>query len=259
MAAALTGKTLFVTGANRGIGAAFLDAAFDRGAAKVYAAARDVDSLAQASVRFGDRLLPVELDLTAPETLDAAAAACPDVDLLINNAGRTCIRPILDPDGDDAVRNTMEINYFGPLRLTRAFAPTLTQRQGGVIFVLSMAGLLPAPVAPAYSASKAAAEMAAHGLRFEMADSGVTVSLVYPGFVDTRMSDGFELGKASPLQIAERSLDGWCAGETSIFPDVFAEMTRDALATKMDDILRDPQGVVNDLVTAFAQRPDAGS
>jgi NAD(P)-dependent dehydrogenase (short-subunit alcohol dehydrogenase family) len=144
------GSVALVTGANRGIGLAFVRELAARGAKKVYAGVRrpgDVTS------EFAD--LPVEvvpLDVTDLTAVHAAADACPDVNLLVNNAGRFENQRLVLTGDPDAARREMEVNYFGVLNVTRAFAPVLGANGGGYIAnVLSVAGAFPAPFMGGYS------------------------------------------------------------------------------------------------------------
>lgn len=235
---------------------AFVDALKDRGAEKIYAASRTGES------PFVDtpQITPIELDITDPVACQNAAEQCGDVDLLINNAGVTCIQEILPPGAMDAIRTAMEVNYFGPLNMCRAFALVLGNHNGGAIVnILSMAAMMCVPGAPAYSASKAAAEMLSHGVRQELGTQNTQVSLVYPGYVDTRMSDLFPVKKATPRLIADRTLNGVEANEIVIYPDLFSKMTRDRLMENTESIQTEPQQNVLALAEAFMQHPDAGS
>jgi NAD(P)-dependent dehydrogenase (short-subunit alcohol dehydrogenase family) len=117
----------FVTGANRGIGLAFVQELLAGGARKVYAAARQPERITLAGVER------VRLDVTNPEDVAAAARQCTDVNLLINNAGIALRTGFLAPDSVEAARSEMETNYYGPLLLSRAFAPVLAKNGGGAI------------------------------------------------------------------------------------------------------------------------------
>src|SRR6478672_1212251 len=125
----LAGRVALVTGANRGVGAALVDALFERSAAKVYAGARDPESLAAAVARHGAALVPVRLDVTSRADIAAAAMACPDVEVLVSNAGLAPAGPVLDTS-ETLMRDVFEVNVFGPMALVGAFAPALT-RSGG--------------------------------------------------------------------------------------------------------------------------------
>ena len=109
------------------------------------------------------------------------------------------------------------------------------------LLVLSMAALIPGKVAPVYGASKAACEMMALGVRSELAADSVGVTLVYPGFVATRMSEGFEYPKTSANAVAERALEGWCRNECRVFPDAYAQIARQHLISDPGLLLDDPE------------------
>ena len=118
-----------VTGANRGFGQALVRALRDAGCAKVYAAARHVESVAPE-----DGIEPVPLDITNGEQVEAAFAHCGDVAILINNAGdRGLSRPALGAPAMDNARREMETNYFGTPAMCRAFAPVLKRNGGGAL------------------------------------------------------------------------------------------------------------------------------
>src|SRR3954454_13526471 len=171
-------RRVLVTGANRGIGAAFVDALMDRGVDRVYAGVRHVESLDAAVSTYGNRLGPVQLDVTDRTQIDEAVQDCPDVDLLICNAGRGLMAGVLDPVDEEAFRLVFETNFFGPLHLVRAFAPTLRARRAGIIFVQSTGAVALSRSSPVYSASKAACLMMALGVRGQLQAEGVTVTNV---------------------------------------------------------------------------------
>lgn len=253
----LTERKVLVTGANRGVGAAFVGAALSRRATAVFAAAREPASLP----RFPDpeRVVPVRLDVTDQAQIGAAAREHADVDLLVCNAGVTCQRPVLSDVEEAAFRQVLEVNFFGPLRLVRAFAPSLRRPRSGVIFVLSVSAVALSRSAPIYSASKAACLMLALGLREELREGGGTVTVVLPGFIDTDMGAAFARApKASPGQIAERSLDGWLAGQHTVWPDRFAELVHDAVGEPFRALLDRPREVMTGLHAADEKSPAPG-
>jgi NADP-dependent 3-hydroxy acid dehydrogenase YdfG len=153
----LSNSIALVTGANRGIGQAYVAALLERGASKIYVAARDTATLNDL-LKTDRRLVPLPLDITDPDQVAAAASIANDVTLLVNNAGFAAFEGAISaPDMDDA-RREMEVNYFGTLSLTRAFAPVLAKSpESSVINMLSMLSLVSLPMAATYSASKAAA------------------------------------------------------------------------------------------------------
>jgi NAD(P)-dependent dehydrogenase (short-subunit alcohol dehydrogenase family) len=246
----LNGRKVLITGANRGVGAAFVGAALSRRATVVFAAAREPASLPQ----FPDpaRVVPVRLDVTDQSQIAAAAREHADVDLLVCNAGVTCQRPVLSDVEEVVFREVLEVNFFGPLRLARAFASSLRHPGSGVIFVLSVSAVALSRSAPIYSASKAACLMLALGLREELRDGGGTVTVVLPGFIDTDMGAAFaSTAKASPVQIAECSLDGWLAGHRTVWPDRFAELIRDTVGEPFRALLDQPRQIMTGLRTAL--------
>lgn len=153
-----------VTGANRGIGKAFVDALLNMGAKKIYATARDVTALAELAAAEGERIVALQLDVTKPEMIDAAVKKAGDVTLLINNAGVAMYEGLISADDLKAARAEMEVNYFGPLNMIRAFAPSLAANGGGgVVNIASIASYVNFPALGSYSASKAAVHSLTQG------------------------------------------------------------------------------------------------
>lgn len=219
----IQGNVAFVTGANRGIGRAITEALLERGAEKVYAAARKPEALADLATRHGDRLVPIELDVTDADQVRAAAETAADVRILFNNAGVAVGGGLTDDGILDAARLEMEVNYFAPLHLLQRFAPILGRNGGGTIVNLSsIAGLSSFPFFPTYSASKAAAHSLTQAARALLAAQNTAVHGVYPGPVDTDMAKEIEMDKASPSDVANAILDGVESGASDIFPDAFA-------------------------------------
>jgi NAD(P)-dependent dehydrogenase (short-subunit alcohol dehydrogenase family) len=212
--------------------------ALDRGAACVYAAARE-----PALVTRHERVVPVRLDVTDPAQIEAAAAAHADVDLLVSNAGVACYGPALSDDAT-ALRHALEVNLFGPLALARSFAPA-----AGIVFVLSVAAVALSRSAPGYSASKAAGLMTALAVREEL--PGVTVTVALPGFVDTEMSAPLSMPKENPRTVAERILDGWATGAPTVWPDAFAELVRDTVGADFVRLLDRPREVMTAVQAAY--------
>ena len=215
----ITNTVALVTGANRGIGRAIVEALLARGAAKVYAAARDPASLAAF---IDPRVVPLALDVTDPASVAAAAARADDVILLVNNAG--ALEGGVATDSDIAsLERQVAVNVYGPLRLAQAFAPVLRRRKGAAIVnMLSVVGLAPMPGLAFYSASKAAAGSLTAALRASLAADGIAVHGVFPGPVDTDMAKGIDLPKTAPAVVAVAILDGVEAGTDDIYPDPMA-------------------------------------
>ena len=225
-----------VTGANRGIGRAYVEDLLDQGVRRVYAAARTVSTLDAVVALDERRVLPIKLDVTRESDCHAAAAHAKDVNLLINNAA------ILDVGGSadvsiDAIRANMETNFFGTLNATRAFIPALEENHGAVVNMLTLVALVSMPGLSAYNASKAAALSLTQSLRGDLGKRGITVHGVFPGAVDTDMIRGFEMPKTAPREIARAVLAAVAAGEEDVFPDpmsqqVFAAWRQDPKAVE---------------------------
>jgi len=213
----IEGSVVLVTGANRGLGLAYARAALAAGARKVYAAARDPASITLEGV------VPIALDVTNPEQVAAAARACTDVTLLVNNAGISRGAGLLGASaGFDAARAEFETNFFGPWAMARAFAPVLKANGGGaVVNVLSVLSWLSLPGAASYSASKAAAWSLSNGLRNELREQGTQVTSLHVAFMDTDMARKIPGDKIAPEDVARQTLDAVEAGE----PEVLADAT----------------------------------
>jgi NAD(P)-dependent dehydrogenase (short-subunit alcohol dehydrogenase family) len=219
----MAGSIPLVTGANRGIGRALVEGLLAAGATRVYAGARRVADLEPLRLKHGDRLIPLRLDVTSDGDVAAAAARANDVNLLFNNAGVAGMGTGLG-DGDvERARQEMEVNYFGVLRMARAFAPVLRSRGGGaVVNIASIASMVNFPAFNTYCASKAAAWSLSIGLRSLLTGQNTRVVSVHPGPVDTDMAAGLEFDKASPADVVQAIIDGLASGADEIFPDAMA-------------------------------------
>ncbi len=220
----------FVTGANRGIGAALVDALIAKGAAKVYAAARNLSDLSELQTRHGAKLVPVKVDVTNVEEVNAAAALATDVTLLINNAGVVSHigNSFTDQKWLEVGQTEMDVNYFGTLRMMMAFAPVLASNGGGAIAnVGSVASLINFPAFISYSASKAATHSVTQAARLLLAGQGTKVYGIYPGPIDTRMAQDLPFEKTSPATAATAMLNDIQNGVEEIFPDPMAKVFGD--------------------------------
>jgi NAD(P)-dependent dehydrogenase (short-subunit alcohol dehydrogenase family) len=216
----LTGKTVLVTGANRGIGAATVRELLKTGVTKIYAAARQPSSLPD----FNDaRIVPVALDITDDASVTAAAKAAPDVDILLNNAGTAVFNNFVDSP-IELISGDMNTNYYGTLRVIRAFTPQLAARGKATIAnVVSVVGLTSAPGLAGYSASKAALQSVTQTLRATLKDKGIRVVGIYPGPIDTDLARDIPIEKATPEHAASEIVKGLEADEDYIFPDPVAK------------------------------------
>ncbi|WP_257166215.1 SDR family oxidoreductase [Bradyrhizobium sp. SRS-191] len=212
MSAPIKDSVVVITGATGAIATALIAELLARGAAKIYAAARDISGLTAT-----DKVVPLKLDVTSDADAASAAAQASDATLLINNAGinhNTAF--MLAPDLAIATEE-IEINYLAPLRLTRAFAAVLIKNQGAVLNILTILARVNLPLMGSYCASKAAALSLTQGLRGELAPKGVRVAGALPGAVDTRMTAGLPIPKMTPAEAAKEILDGYEAGEEDIY------------------------------------------
>ncbi|MFC3495397.1 SDR family oxidoreductase [Glycomyces rhizosphaerae] len=225
----IQGATALVTGANRGIGRHFAQQLLDRGAVKVYAAARNPESIDLPGVE------PIRLDITDPASVAAAAKTAADVTILINNAGIST-RENLVVGEESVIRQEMETNYYGPLNTIRAFAPILAAGGGGAILnVLSaLSWLSPGGMANAYAASKAAAWSLTNGVRLELAAQGTQVTGLHVGAVDTDMLADMDVPKNDPADVARVGLDAIESGALEVLVD---QDTRDIKAALSGDLL----------------------
>jgi NAD(P)-dependent dehydrogenase (short-subunit alcohol dehydrogenase family) len=212
-------KTVLVTGANRGIGQALVAEALRRGAKRVYAGTR------QPLAHPDGRVTPLTLDVTNPAQIQAAAESVDALDVLVNNAGIW----LYDDLSDRAMlEEHLAINFFGTWGVTQAFLPLLTRSRGAIVNNVSLMALAALPLTPAYSASKAAAFSLTQSLRALLAGRGVRVHAVLTGPVDTDMTRGLDIPKASPESVASAILDGVERGEEDIFPDPMSQTMADS-------------------------------
>jgi len=215
----IAGKAVLVTGANRGIGQALVAEALTRGAKRVYAGTR------QPLAHPDGRVTPLTLDVTSAAQIQAAADQVETLDVLINNAGIA----LYDDLSDRAVlERHLAVNLFGTYGVTQAFLPLLTRSHGAVVNNLSVNAFAPLPLIPAYSISKAAAFNLTQSLRTLLAGRGVSVHAVLTGFVDTDMTRGIDMPKASPESVARAIFDGVEEGEEDIFPDPMSQSMADS-------------------------------
>lgn len=218
--------TALVTGANRGIGLALVEALIARKVKRIYLGGRDLAALEHSIQQLATSdttLVAIALDVTSAADIANASRTIGELDLLINNAGIATSSGFIQEASGDIALLEMATNYFGPVNLTRALLPQLQNSpQAAIVNISSIAGIANMPVLGPYSASKAALHSFTQGLRAELAKSGVFVQGVYPGPVATRMTEGFELPKATPAEVAEIILNGVEQKEEDIFPDAMS-------------------------------------
>ncbi|GAA4624394.1 SDR family oxidoreductase [Cellulomonas oligotrophica] len=223
----LDGAVVLVTGANGGIGTQFVHQFLARGAAKVYATARTPRTWDD------ERIVPLTLDVTDPESIRAAAQAAPDVTVLVNNAGVAVSSAGILTHTDEEIRTSVETNLVGPLLLARAFAPQLVAAQDAAIVDVHSAMSWYA-VAGIYSATKAALWSATNSLRLELAPQGVHVVGVHVGWVDTAMAAGADGPKTDPADLVTTVLDAVEADEYEVLGDETSVQVKAGLSAPLE-------------------------
>lgn len=213
-----------VTGANRGIGRAYVEALVRAGARKVYATARKAESVQDLVAAHPRVVEGLTLDIADPAQVAAAASKANDVTLLINNAGVANGTYLLGDSGASGMHKDMAVNVFGTTDMIRAFAPILQANGNGAIVVLNSVGsLVNFPFFSGYSASKAALHSVTQGVRAELTPKGILVTGVYPGPIDTDMAAPVQLPKEPPSAVADATLAALANGEEEVFPDAMAK------------------------------------
>lgn len=230
MSIIIEGTTALVTGANRGIGAAVVEALVAAGAKRVYAAMRAPEAARS------ERVVPIALDITDEARVAEVAEIASDVQVLVNNAGLAKGQPLVG-GAPGATDEEMRVNYFGTLAMSRAFAPVLAKNGGGAIVnLLSILARVTLPQFGSYAASKAAAWSMTQGLRGQLAAQGTLVVGVMPGFVDTEMASGVRAPKLAPAEVAAAIVDALRTGTEDVYPG-------EAAAAIASELQRDPKAV----------------
>lgn len=222
----IANSVALVTGASRGLGRHFATQLLERGAAKVYATARNPESIDLPGAEV------LALDITDPASVAAAAATATDVTMLVNNAGINTMHELVNGDLDQ-IELEMNTHYYGPLRMIRAFAPILKAGGGGAIVnVLSAASWIPSEHWGAYHAAKAAAWSLTNSVRLELSGQNTLVTGVYLGPTDTDLARGlsfpFELN--DPADVVRAALDGVEAGQSEVLADALSAQIKANLA-----------------------------
>ncbi len=232
----LEGTVALVTGANRGLGRHLAEQLVGRGAAKVYAAARDPESVDLEGV------VPVRLDVTDPDQIEAAARIASDATLLVNNAGiLTHADFVSGPMAE--IRAELDVHFWGPVLTTRAFAPVLESNGGGAILnVLSGLSWIHLQGFGAYSAGKAAAWALSDVTRQELAPRGIAVTALHVGYMDTDMIADVDAPKADPAAIAAIALDGLERGAWEVIADEGSRRIKAGLSLPSDELYASLEG-----------------
>ncbi|MES2674353.1 MAG: SDR family oxidoreductase [Pseudomonadota bacterium] len=217
-------KVVLVTGANRGIGKAIVETLITQGVKKIYAAARNIESL-NSLVALGPNVVEaIKLDVNQAADIAQVVSKISHLDILINNAGIATGSNFSGETSLKIAAEEMTTNYFGPVNLTHACLPKLrASKAAAIINVSSIAGISNFPALGPYSASKAALHSFTQGLRAELRQASIFVQGVYPGPVDTRLSEGFEMDKATTQEVASAIFNGLEQGVEDVFPDAFSQ------------------------------------
>lgn len=233
-------KTILVTGANRGIGKAFVDAFIEYGVAKVYAAVRRLESMAPLVEQYGDKVVPIHVDLTKPSSILSLSQTATDVQVVINNAGAFKGAGPLEENTVSALEFEMSINVYGLIRMAQTFAPVLKANGGGALIQLnSVASIKCFANFATYSASKAAAYSITQALREMLAGQNTVVLSVHPGPIATDMGDeaGLTAIAESPLLVASGIIEALVAGDFHVFPDTMAKQIGGAYASFASNVI----------------------
>ncbi len=208
------GRAVLITGATSGIGRLTTELLAQRGFF-VYAGARSDEDM--ASLNALDGVQAVRLDVTLPEQIEAAVetvrAGGRGLYALINNAGVATLGPIAEIRDRDLAFD-LDVNLWGAVRVTRAFAPMIVESRGRIATTTSIAGLVPYPLSSPYVVSKYAAEGFVDQLATEMAPLGVAVAAIEPGAYDSRLGMGMaarlrEAGYGGAGSLFEGRFTGW--------------------------------------------------
>jgi NAD(P)-dependent dehydrogenase (short-subunit alcohol dehydrogenase family) len=233
----IQGAIALVTGANGGIGQYYIQGLQAAGASRIYAGARNPDSLKDIVATDPDRIIPIPLDITNEASVKAAAEAYSDINLLINNAGVGFNQRLVADVNFDKLRSEIEVNYVGMVRMCLAFAPILKANGGGAIVnMLTILAKVNFPLNASYCASKAAALLATQGIRAELASQKTLVVGVMPGTVDTGMSKDFPPPKVAPEEVVRAALQAVVDGVEDVYPGEQAQEMQTQL-------LKDPKAV----------------
>lgn len=237
-------STALVTGANRGIGRAFVETLLAAGAKKVYATARKADSLTDLAAAHPGRVEVLALDITNPAQIAAAGERASDVNLLINNAGVATGGPVLAAEDLSSLDWDFRVNVLGTTAMCRAFAPVLKANGGGAMVLLnSIASFVSFPMFGGYSASKAALHSVTQCLRSELGAQGTLVTGVYPGPIDTEMAEPLDMPKEPPSAVAEATIAGLAEGAEEVFPDAMAKEMAEGIRADWKAVEKDVAGM----------------
>lgn len=224
MKSTVKGRTALVTGANRGIGKAIVESLVKHGAEKVYAGVRNLESADPLVSAFGEKVVPIHIDLNKPETIQDSSEVAADVDLVINNAGILNTCDPLSTDAIDVFQSELEVNVYGLLRMAQAYEGVLEKKGNGIFVQLnSVASLKSFPDFSTYCASKAAAYSFTQAISSKFQEKGVFVISVHPGPISTDMARAIGMEGEPTSVVSEELMDAIKNRQQHVFPDSMAK------------------------------------
>lgn len=242
MSFSIEGKVALVTGANRGIGKAIVEAFITQGASKVYLAVRNPESTLPMAQQYGDKVITLKLDVGDAESIKQAAAQAQDVDIVVNNAGVLEVADPLADDAEAALAHEMKINVYGLMRMAQAFSPVLASKdQAAFVQLNSVASIVNFTPFTTYSASKAAAYSITQGLRDKFLPLGIQVLSVHPGPIKTDMAAKAGFEESDPASsVADGIVTALASGDFHVFPDSMAKNIQAAYQGFADAVIHAP-------------------
>lgn len=226
-------KIVLVTGANGGLGRAFVEKILEQNPAKIYCGARSLESLDEIK-KMSDKVEALELDISSKESIDRAVSKIQKLDVLINNAGVNSNTKIFDDSFID-----IEVNLKGTSNLTKALFEKLKSAKGRVVNVTSVLALVNLPALGNYCVSKSALHSHTQALRAEFGLFGGEVYEVLPGPIETKMTEGSPMEKTSPEDVAEATLEAIKNRVYEIYPDGFAQMIKQRLQDEPQKVVEE--------------------
>jgi len=220
----IKGKTVLISGANRGLGKALVEQLIKKGVSKVYAGSRNIDNLDDLKNKYTDILIPVQLDVTNQNDILKVSEQIDKLDILINNAGIMLPGTLLADEATESLQQNMNVNVWGLLNLSNAFRHHFEgSNASAIVNIISVAGFANMPMLGTYSVSKATVHSITQGMRGQMNSKNTQVTGVYPGPMDTDMVDGWDLEKADTTSVAKNILEGIENRVEDIFPDPMSQ------------------------------------
>lgn len=222
-------KVALVSGSNRGIGKAITIELLQRGAKKVYVGARNLDTLKELKAKYGERLVPIALDVTDNTSIEKVAQTAIDLEILINNAGVFEAGGFFAEETYTSLKKNLDVNVWGLIKLSHDLIDSLkNKKEAAIVNIASVAGLANMPMAATYSATKATVHSIIQGMRAELIDENILVMGVYPGPIDTDMTKDFPMEKDTPQHVATEIIDGLIEGKEYVFPDEMSKQIEPA-------------------------------